>query len=130
MSEQDVETLRGSYDAFNSGNPQGVLDRLDADVVWIEPGGGNAPSGTFNGPQSVGEDVFSAVPQQFDEFTAEAENYDDQGDTIVVTGRFKGKAKSGADLDATFEHVYEMKDGKVARMENKVDQDAWAAAWS
>lgn len=130
MSEQDVETLRGSYDAFNSGNPQGVLDRLDADVEWIEPGGGNAPSGTFRGPQSVGEDVFSAVPQQFDEFTAEAENYDDQGDTIVVTGRFKGRSKSGAELDTAFEHVYVMKDGKVARMENKVDQDAWTAAWS
>ena len=70
------------------------------------------------------------MPQQFDEFTAEAENYDDQGDTIVVTGRFKGRSKSGAELDAPFEHVYAMKDGKVARMENKVDQDAWTAAWS
>jgi hypothetical protein len=48
----------------------------------------------------------------------------------VVTGRFKGRAKSGAELDTAFEHVYLMKDGKVARMENKVDQDAWTAAWS
>ena len=31
---------------------------------------------------------------------------------------------------AAFEHVYEMKDGKIARLENKVDQDAWTAAWS
>jgi ketosteroid isomerase-like protein len=130
MSEQDVETIRGGYDAFNSGNPGGVLERLDADVEWIEPGGGNAPSGTFRGPQSVGDDVFSAVPQYFDEFSAEPENYDDQGDTIVVTGRFKGKAKRGAELDAAFEHVYEMKDGKIVRLENKVDQDAWTAAWS
>jgi ketosteroid isomerase-like protein len=130
MSEQDVETVRGGYDAFNSGNPGGVLERLDAEVVWIEPGGGNAPSGTFNGPQSVGEEVFPAVGQYFDEFTAEPENFDDQGDRIVVTGRFKGKAKSGAELDAAFEHVYEMQDGKIARLENKVDQDAWTAAWS
>jgi uncharacterized protein len=130
MSEQDVETVRGGYDAFNTGNPGGVLERLDAEVIWIEPGGGNAPSGTFNGPQSVGDDVLSAVPQHFDEFTAEPENFDDQGDRIVVTGRFKGKAKSGAELDAAFEHVYEMKDGKIARLENNVDQDAWTAAWS
>ncbi|HEY3191428.1 MAG TPA: nuclear transport factor 2 family protein [Solirubrobacterales bacterium] len=130
MSEQDVETVRGGYDAFNSGNPGGVLDRLDPDVEWIEPGGGNAPSGTFHGPQSVGDDVLSAVPQYFDEFTAEPENFDDQGDTIVVTGRFKGKSKSGAELDAAFEHVYEMKDGKIARLENTVDQENWANAWS
>ncbi len=80
MSEQDVETIRGAYGEFNSGNPR-VLERLDAEVAWIEPGGGNAPSGTFNGPQSVGDDVFSAIPQYFDEFSAEPENYDDQGDT-------------------------------------------------
>ena len=65
-----------------------------------------------------------------DEFTAEPENYDDRGDRIVVTGRFKGRAKSGAELNAPFEHIYEMKDGKIARLENKVDQEAWTAAWS
>lgn len=130
MSEQDVETIRGGYEAFNSGNPQGVLERLDPEVEWIEPGGGNAPSGTFNGPQAVGEDVFSAVPQYFDELRATPENYDDQGDRIVVTGRFEGRAKSGAELDAPFEHVYDMKDGKIARLENNVDREAWAAAWS
>jgi uncharacterized protein len=130
MSEQDVETVRGAYDAFNSGNPQGVLDTLVEDVEWVEPGGGNAPSGTFNSPQSVGDDVFSAIPQYFDEFTADPDNFDDRGDRVVVTGRFDGKAKSGADLDAVFEHVFEMRDGKVARFENKPDQEAWTAAWS
>jgi uncharacterized protein len=131
MSEQDVETVRGGYEAFNSGNPGGVLERLAAEVEWVEPGGGNSPSGTFTSPQSVGDDVFSVVPQYFEEFTAEPENFDDQGDTIVVTGRFKGKSKSGADLDASFEHVYSMEDGKIKRLENNViDRDAWAAAWS
>ena len=130
MSEQDVETVRGGYEAFNSGNPDGVLERLAAEVEWVEPGGGNAPSGTFTSPQSVGEEVFPVVGEYFEEFTAEPENFDDQGDTIVVTGRFKGKAKSGAELDATFEHVYQMEDGKIKRLENNVDQDAWVAAWS
>ena len=131
MSEQDVETIRGGYEAFNSGNPGGVLERLDPDVDWVEPGGGNAPSGTFHGPQSVGDDVFSVVPQYFDEFSAEPDNYDDQGDTVVVTGRFKGRSKSGTELDAAFEHVYEMKDGKIARLENDVkDEENWTAAWS
>jgi uncharacterized protein len=130
MSEQDVETVRGGYEAFNSGNPGGVLERLDPDVEWIEPGGGNAPAGTFHGPQSVGDDVFSAVPEYFDELRAEPENYDDQGDRVVVTGRFKGTTKSGEEVDAAFEHVYQMKDGKIARLENNVDREAWAAAWS
>ena len=130
MSEQDVETIRGGYDAFNSGNPDGVLERLAAEIEWVEPGGGNAPAGTFTDQQSISEEVFAPIPQQFDEFAAEPENFDDRGDTVIVTGRFKGKNKSGAELDAPFEHVYEMKDGKIARLENHVDQDLWSAAWS
>jgi ketosteroid isomerase-like protein len=129
MSEQDVETIRGGYENFNSGNPEGVLAILADDVEWVEPGGGNSPSGTFRGPQSVGQDVFAAVPQNFDEFRADPENFDDQGDTIVVTGRFKGKNKSGAELDAAFTHTYEMKDAKVAKLTNEVDE-GWAAGWS
>lgn len=130
MSEQDVEIVRSGYEDFNSGNAQGVLDIMAPEAEWVEPGGGNAPAGTFKGPESVGNDVFSAIPQHFDEFAAEPENFDDQGDKVVVTGRFKGKSKSGTDLDAAFEHVFAMQDGKIARFENKVDQEAWTAAWS
>jgi ketosteroid isomerase-like protein len=131
MPEQDVETVRGGYEEFNCGSPQGVLDRLHEEVEWVEPGGGNAPSGTFNGVQSVADDVIGRVPQYFDEFQVDAEEFEDQGDTIVVKGRFTGTAKSGAELDTPFEHAFTMRDGKIARLENRVaDQDAWAAAWS
>ena len=130
MSDQDVETLRGSYNAFNSGNIDGVIAVLDEQVEWIEPGGGNAPAGTFNGPDAVGSEVFPKVQENFEEFACTPEDFQDQGDQIVVTGRFSGKNKSGAALDASFEHDYEMKDGKVARLENKPDQAAWAAGWS
>ena len=130
MSEQDVATIRAAYESFNQGNIPDVLAAYDDQIEWIEPGGGSAPSGTFTGPDSVAQDVFATVPENFDEFSAEPENFDDQGDTIVVTGRFKGKNKSGAVLDAPFEHYLTMRDGKVIRCENKVDQAAWAAGWS
>ena len=130
MSEKDVATVRAAYESFNQGNIPDVLAAYDDQIEWIEPGGGSAPSGTFTGPDSVAQDVFATVPGNFDEFSAEPENFDDQGDKIVVTGRFKGRNKSGAVLDAPFEHHLTMRDGKMIRCENKVDQDAWAAGWS
>ena len=130
MSEENVELVRGAYEDFNSGNIPGVLGRLDAEVEWIEPGGGNAPSGTFRGPDSVGQDVFSAVAEHFDEFSAQAEELRDEGDSVIVTGTFKGKAKSGAEMDASFEHRYDVRDGKIVRLENNVDREAWAQGWS
>lgn len=130
MSEQNIETVRGMYADFNSGNIPGVLGAMDPEVAWTEPGGGRAPSGTFDGPESVGGDVFSAVPENFDGFSADPDNLRDEDDKVIVTGRFKGKAKSGTELDAAFEHVFELSDGKVVRFENKVEEEAWARAWS
>jgi uncharacterized protein len=130
MSEQDVATVKAAYESFNQGDIPSVLATYDDQIEWIEPGGGSAPSGTFTGPNSVAQDVFATVPENFDEFSVDIDEVEDQGDTVVVKGRFKGKNKGGAALDAPFEHRNTMLDGKVVRFENKVDQDAWAAAWS
>lgn len=130
MSEENVELVRGGYDDFNSGNISGVLARLHDDVEWAEPGGGNAPSGTFRGPDSVRDDVLAKVPENFDEFTCTAEEARDEGDTVVVIARFTGKSKGGAELDTQAEHVWEIRDRKLARFENRVDPDVWAKAWT
>jgi uncharacterized protein len=75
--------------------------------------------------------VFAKVAENFDEFTCTVEAASDQGDTVVVTARFKGKNSSGAELDTQAEHVWEVRDGKVARFENKVDdREGWAKGWS
>ena len=130
MSQENVELVTGAYDDFNAGNIEGVLARLDPQAEWIEPGGGNAPGGTFTGPESVGNDVFATVPQNFDEFTCTVVEADDRGDTVVVTASFKGRSKSGAELDAGAEHVWAVRDGKVVQFENNVDREAWAKGWS
>jgi ketosteroid isomerase-like protein len=54
----------------------------------------------------------------------------DEGDTVVIPARFKGRSKSGAEPDTQAEHVWEIRDGKLVRHENKSDQEAWAKGWS
>lgn len=130
MSQENLDLVRGGYDDFNGGNIEGVIARLHQEIEWIEPGGGNAPAGTFKGPDSVANDVFAKVPESFDEFTCTVEDARDKGDTVVVTARFKGTNKSGVELNTRAEHVWEVRDGKVARFENKVDREPWAKAWS
>ena len=115
MSQETVDLVTGGYDDFNSGNIAGVTARFHPEIEWVEPGGGNAPSGTFRGP---------------DEFTVEVEDARDEGETVVVTSRFKGKNKSGAEFDLPGEQTWEIRDGKLAHFENQVDSEAWAKAWS
>ena len=130
MSEQDVDTVRGAYEAFGRGDVPAVLGILDAGVEWSEPGGGNAPSGAFNGPDAVASRVFAPIQENFDDYSVEPSDFSDEGDSVVVKGRFKGTNKDGTELDTGFEHVFEMADGKVIRFENKPDDaEAWAAGW-
>ena len=130
MSEQDVATVRGAYESFNAGNPQGVLDVLAEDCAWTEPGGGNAAEGTFTGPGEVGEKVFALIPQYFDEFTVNVDEVKEEGDSVVVSSTFTGKSKSGVELNAKGVQTWKLEDGKVKRIDNDVkDADNWAEAW-
>ena len=130
MSQENVDLVTAGYDDFNSGNIEGVIGRFSDDIEWIEQGRGNAPSGTFRGPDAVRDNIFARVPEQFDEFSCTVENAEDQGDTVVVNARFKGRSKSSNELDLPAEQTFEVRDGKIVRQENKLDQDAWAQAWS
>ena len=129
MSQQDVETVRRGYDAFNRKDIAAVLNLYDPQIEWIEAGGGRSPAGTFRGPQSVANEVFAAVPQNFEEFRADPERFIDAGEHVVVVGRFSGRARSGATLDAPFVHVHRLRNGKTVHFQNYVDATRWASAW-
>lgn len=130
MASPDIETLRNAYEAFNRGDIPAVLEALDPDIEWNEPGGGRAPAGTFHGTQSVANDVFATVPENFDEFSAQGGRlFDAFGNHVVVIGEFRARPKGGGDMTATFAHVWEMRNGKAARFHNYVDAATWAPGW-
>ena len=116
MSQQDVQTIREGYEAFNRNDISDVLGRFDPEIEFHEPGGGRAPKGTFTGPQAVAEKVFSTVPDNFEDFRADPEQFIDAGEHVVVVGRFRGRSKSAVTLDAPFVHVWTVGDGYLQRM--------------
>jgi ketosteroid isomerase-like protein len=130
MSQQDIQTVRSAYEAFNRQDIPAVLATYDPAIEWTEAGGGRAPSGTFRGPEAVASHVFATVPANFEEFRATPERFIDAGEHVVVIGRFHGKAKSGATLDAPFVHVQRMRNGRIIKFENYVEASAWANAWA
>jgi uncharacterized protein len=129
MSQQDVQTIREGYEAFNRKDIPSVLERFDPQIEWNEPGGGRAAKGTFHGPQAVSERVFSLVPENFEDLRADGEQFIDAGEHVAVVGRFRGRTKGGEALDAAFVHVWTMRNGKAARFYNHVEAPAWTKAW-
>jgi ketosteroid isomerase-like protein len=74
--------------------------------------------------------VFSAVPENFDEFSARPERFFDAfGDHVVVVGQFRATPKAGGDMTAAFAHVWQMRNGKTVRFHNYVDAAPWTKGW-
>ena len=126
MAQQDVKVIRSGYESFNRKDIAAVLELYDPRIEWIEPGGGRSPAGTYRGPQNVASEAFASVPQNFDDFRVEPEQFIDAVGHVVVVGRFRGKAKNGGTLDAPFVHVYRMRNGKAVFFQNYVDATRWA----
>ena len=129
MSRQDIETMQSAYDAFNRGDIPAVMEVMHPEVQWTEPGGGRSPAGTFSGPESVANDVFAAIPEHFEQFRANPQDWIDAGDRLAVAGHFHGSSKSGGVVDVPFVHLWTMRDGKAASFDNLVDQEPWTQAW-
>ncbi|HEX6394514.1 MAG TPA: nuclear transport factor 2 family protein [Acidimicrobiales bacterium] len=126
MSQDDVRTIRAAYEAFAKGDIPAVLSNFTPDIEWIEAEDTGLPfAGTHRGQDAVASEVFATVPENWDDFTVTPERFIDGSDAVVVISRFRGKGKGGTPLDVQSAQLFEMRDGKVARMQHFTDTAAW-----
>jgi ketosteroid isomerase-like protein len=118
-----AQIVRGAYDAFAKGDIPAVLALIDDRCEWYEAEHSTYwPGGPLVGPQAVLEGVFMRLGQDFDGFTVEVRRIVDAGDTILVEGRYRGRARvTGRSLDAQFAHVWDVRDGKAVRWQQYTD---------
>jgi ketosteroid isomerase-like protein len=124
MSQSDVAALRDAYEAFSRGEFDVASRILASDIEWVENGKGMPYSGTWHGPESVVNDVWTVFAQYWGGpgvVGLEADQFLDAGDHIVVTGRFTGRDSEGRTLDAPCAHVWRMSNGAAARFANYTD---------
>ena len=123
MSQENVELVRGIYEAFAAGDVGGVLGRMSPDIVWNEAE--NFPYADGNpyvGPEAIANGVFARCVSEWDEFAAVPEEFLDAGDTVVVLGRYKGAYKAtGRDQNVQMVHVWRVRDGQATQFQQYAD---------
>lgn len=126
----NVDLVRGLYDSFGKGDVGAVLGALDSAVEWRAAEGMlYADRSPYIGRDAVAQGVFQRIVSEVDSLSVVPERFIDGGDIVVVEGRYKGKVKAtGVRLDAQFAHVYDVRNGKVARLQQYTDTRQWAAA--
>jgi ketosteroid isomerase-like protein len=121
MSE-NLDALKGGYDAFNSGDMDAVLEVWSDDIRWEGSTNERIPGGGKYDGKDEAKQVLENIPQNYDGLAAPADEYLEDGDTIVVLGRFEGKVKdSGNEFKVPYVHVWRMKNGQAQRVQMLTD---------
>ncbi|MFY9607270.1 MAG: nuclear transport factor 2 family protein [Blastocatellia bacterium] len=130
MSQQNVDIIRGMYDAFARGDIPAVLGVLDPDIEWREAENFlYADRNPYIGPTAVLEGVFARIGGEWEGFAVTPESYLDAGNAVVTQGYYTGVYKStGKTVRAQFAHVFTLGGGKAIRFQQYTDTKQFAEA--
>ena len=121
MAEQSVDVIRGLYDALARGDLPVVLGAMADDIEWYEAEG-MPYGGVYHGGEAVAKNVFGPITQDIPDFAVTPEEFIASGDAVAVVARYTGTGKaSGKQLDLSVVHVWDVRDGKIARVRQFVD---------
>ena len=118
MSQENVEILRGGFDAFARGDIDSVLDRLDPDVDWSAAIAPMLGVETVHGREAMRRFLTRDLFDGFDQFRAEPLSIEDLGgEYVLVMVRYTGRGQSsGIEMDMTSASLYRLRDGKTVTM--------------
>jgi ketosteroid isomerase-like protein len=115
VSQDDVETLRGAYRAFNEGGVEAILERLSPHFQ-VRDRDSSPDRETRHGKEGI-KQLFDSYMEAFDALRLEPEEFIDAGDQIVVSLHqlVRGKG-SGAVVVGRIFHVWTMDRGAAIRL--------------
>jgi uncharacterized protein len=126
MSEQNVEFVKSIYEAFAQGDVPTVLGAFAQDIEWFEAEG-MPYGGLYHGPDAVAQNVFGPITEDVEGFAIAPEELIGSGATVAAIVRYTGTGKAtGKALDVPVVHVWEIRDGKLARFRQFIDTVKYA----
>lgn len=116
----NVDTIKSAFDAFHSGDAEGMKAAWADNISWEGSGSDELPGGgTYQGADDVLA-ALGSIPERWESFQAQPDEFIEQGDTVVVLGHIEGRA-NGTDVKAPFVHIWRMQDGKASRVQALTD---------
>ena len=130
MSRDNVELVRGLYEAFAGGDVQTVLGRMDEGIEWNEAESFlYADRSPYVGPQAVLDGVFKRLGEDWEVFEVTPDELLDAGDRVVALGHYTAKYRAtGKEARAQFAHVWGVREGKVTSFQQYTDTKKFSDA--
>ena len=119
LSDDHVLAVRRLYAAFEQKDDEALLDTLSPEVEWYVPE--ILPyGGTFHGVEQVRE-YLDALSGFVERGHLDTVRMIDAGDHVVVLGHWSSRTVSGGAFDSRFANIFEVRDGKIVRLDSYVD---------
>ena len=114
MSAENVEVVRAGYQAFKSGDLEGVGNVFADDVEWESPD--SLPTGGIYRGRDAVLGSFADLSKHWSDFSVDPDEYIDAGDHVVVRGvqRLTGP---GGSAESRYLHLFTLRNGKIVRGE-------------
>jgi len=129
---QNTKLVQDAYAAFQRGDIQAILEKLDAQVVWkpVTGADSNVPmAGERRGAADVGG-FFKAVGASVHFSRFEPQQFVAQGDKVIALGHYTATTSAGGSFDSDFVMVFTLRDGKVTEFQEFLDSAALNAAFA
>ena len=130
MSQENLEIVRRIVEDAVQGRWEESARQLGPDAEWHGTVGGLTEGSVWRGPEQIRELFEQEDAEAWEERRLEAEEFIDAGDCVVVLlHEFRRGKGSGVEMETDTAVVYEMRDGRVVRIQGYMDRaDALEAA--
>jgi uncharacterized protein len=121
MSQENVEIVRRAFTAYTRGDTALFLELLDPDVVWI-PFGATLEGRVYRGHDGVRQ-WLEGLLTDWEFFEPYPEDFRDLGDRVLVFGHWRARGRaSGAELERAGTWLFDVKGGKIVRLQTYSDR--------
>jgi ketosteroid isomerase-like protein len=123
MSQENVEVIRGGWNAWLRGDLQGLFETFAPDVVWDTSHFRDWPEAAYYGTDGV-QRFLSEWLEVWDEYEVTVEELIAVPDGRVLSlMRHRGRGRaSGVPMDLPMAQIATLRDGKVIRLDNYDDR--------
>jgi ketosteroid isomerase-like protein len=136
MSSENVEFIKGLMGAFGGTDlnadairellPAAIAETCDPEIEFVETPE-RVDARTYHGHEGALE-AWTRWLDQWEEYSAEPQAYEDHGDDVLVIAREQGTGPSGATVGATLFLIFTIRNNKILRYREFYDEDAARAA--
>ncbi|MBB3917592.1 nuclear transport factor 2 family protein [Rhizobium fabae] len=117
----NLDLIRATYEGSSEDNGRNLVAALAPDATWTEAEG-FPYAGTYVGVDAIIAGVFHRLGTEWSGYSAKVHTFMEDGNRVAAFGVYSGTYKAtGKSMRATFAHLYEVRNGKIAHMTQYVD---------